>query len=876
MNTAVFRILAVAFLLSRAAGATVYTANPTNYRTVLTTLQPGDTLQLAAGTYSMLAINNLNGTPSAWITITGPTSGAPAVIQGNACCNTVEIAYSSYLAIENLTIDSLGLTDVDGISAHNGSNNLVHDILIQNNTLVGQNSDQQAVGISTKTPTWGWIIRHNQIVGAGTGIYLGNSDGTDPFIGGIIEDNLVENSIGYDLQIKYQITRPVVAGMPTGQSITIIRNNVFTKNNAPSPDGVRPNALVSPFPLTGPGSTDMYEIYGNVFFHNPSEALLQCSGRVSVHDNLFVDSYLPAAVFQAHDGPLQLAYVYNNTIYTKTTGINFGSAATQGDMVTGNLVFAATPISGSIAHSSGNIVDTLANAVGYVNTPSLTLGAMNFYPLANGRAQGPALALSTFTSDTDYLLDFNGVSKTATGLAFRGAYAGQGTNPGWTVQANFKPPAGSTTSTPPPSSSPVLSSLACQPGIVTSGQTITCTVTLAAAAASAATVALSHTGSLTVPSIVTVAAGATSVSFTAATGSVIATQIATLTAVSGVSKTVNLSINPATALPSVASLVCSPLSVVSGAATSCTVKLAAAASAATTVSISLGSTIVTAPASITIASGALSGSLTVTAGSVASSQSVQVTAHLNSSSASAILTIQSSAVAAPVFYLQGDSTELPHLTTGSAVTPTNAPAGLSGAVVVRGSGSAALSSIVNGGGISFNKPGQQQTNTAFLNFSGTPVGTVFNPLHGDLTFYLQSRYSFAQRQALPAANNRFAFDVDNGTTQRLFFFDTYTQSGRLIFGYRPGSSIGFTYTVPAGSEDQLFGQGVTLKVRLLWDGSKVTLYLNDQIVSGPSAYAPLTLNWAAGSSFALGATSLLNYGGGFFACDDVIAGFEMR
>ena len=90
-------------VLPMVAAGTVYQANPSNYNALLTVLQPGDTLVLAGGTYPLLSPSGLNGTPSAWITITGPASGSPAIIAGSACCNTVEISNSSYLAIENLT-----------------------------------------------------------------------------------------------------------------------------------------------------------------------------------------------------------------------------------------------------------------------------------------------------------------------------------------------------------------------------------------------------------------------------------------------------------------------------------------------------------------------------------------------------------------------------------------------------------------------------------------------------------------------------------------------------------------------------------------------------------------------------------------------------
>jgi nitrous oxidase accessory protein NosD len=186
-------VLLAGFALS--AGATDVPANPTNYLNLISTLKPGDTLQLAAGTYtSQLPISGLNGTPCAWITISGPSSGPGAVFRPNACANTVEIKNSNYLAIENLTLDGQGMSGPFGVSANGGTGNLVHDILIEGCTIQNFNGTQQTDGISTKTPTWGWIFRGNQILNAGTGLYLGNSDGSDPFVKGLIEDNFVVDS----------------------------------------------------------------------------------------------------------------------------------------------------------------------------------------------------------------------------------------------------------------------------------------------------------------------------------------------------------------------------------------------------------------------------------------------------------------------------------------------------------------------------------------------------------------------------------------------------------------------------------------------------------------------------------------------------------
>src|SRR5205823_5424567 len=128
-----------------------------------------------------------------------------------------------------------------------------------------------------------------------------------------------------------------------------IRNNVFKKGNRPSPDGNRPNLLVGGFPDNGPGSQDLYEIYGNLLVDNPREALFQGSGRIVFHNNILIGGNPAAAAFRDHDLPLKLARVFDNKIYSPYIGIKFESPARQGYSVFGNLIFAETPISG-LAH----------------------------------------------------------------------------------------------------------------------------------------------------------------------------------------------------------------------------------------------------------------------------------------------------------------------------------------------------------------------------------------------------------------------------------------------------------------------------------------------------------------------------------------------
>jgi hypothetical protein len=433
-----------------ASSAAVYVADPaaTNgagyYLTLLDQLQPGDTLELPAGTYRQrLNLSGLQGTPAAWITITGPTTGAPAIITTNSdCCNNVQLDNTAYLAIKNLTIDSNSEAVDASIDAINASGGVTHDILVENCVITGISYHQQTVGISTKSTAWNWVIRRNRIDSGGTGMYLGNSDGSAPFVNGVIENNLIVDTIGYNVEIKWQSPYNAPAGMPSGSRRTIIRDNVFLKRQPQSswtPDklsGIRPTLLVGGFPATGTGADDLYEIYGNFFYLNADgESLFQASGRVAVHDNIFVAAQTTAMYFIDHDLPLRYADVYSNTIFGSDRGVRFGSAARQQSTVAGNLVFADMPISGSVSTQSGNITAPIAQANLYVVSPSTQLGSMNFYPLA-GTVVGTAIDLTPFSAQTDFDSDFNRTPK-GDG-SFRGAYAGDGQNPGWQLRAELK------------------------------------------------------------------------------------------------------------------------------------------------------------------------------------------------------------------------------------------------------------------------------------------------------------------------------------------------------------------------------------------------------------------------------------------------------
>lgn len=427
-------------LASTSALAGVVNATPDDYRAKLTALKPGDTLALAGGIYPLLPLNNLQGTGNAWITIQGPETGTPATIRvkpsNPGCCNLVQLENTAYLAIRNLRLDSQGYAHINGVN----SRGTTHDILVADCTFVGQQNNQQNVAISTKGVAWNWTIRGNRILGAGTGIYLGSSSGRMPFINGVIENNLIADTVGYNMEIKWQLPYSLPPGLSEQPHRTIVRDNVFIKSKSQSyfpsgyGQGARPNVLVGGFPDSGPGSRDFYEIYGNLFFDNPDrEALFQGSGRIVFHDNLLIGGTYRGATFQNHDRPIKVVHAFNNTVYGHTKGIVV-QGTPQISRISGNLVIADGGVLGPGA--AQNLTVPFASAANYVRRPSLTLGAMDWYPKANGLARATPIDLSAVNGHLGVLNDFNGNAKGD--LSYRGAYAGEGVNPGWLPKRDIK------------------------------------------------------------------------------------------------------------------------------------------------------------------------------------------------------------------------------------------------------------------------------------------------------------------------------------------------------------------------------------------------------------------------------------------------------
>lgn len=386
--------LPLAALLAAPAWAIDYVAGPGDYLNFLGHLRAGDRLLLRAGDYTRgLPLRHLAGEAGRPIVIEGMSGNRFLARPGS---NTVSLRDVSHLVIRNLELDGRD-QPVDAVKAE-GHSRYAHFITLENLHIHDHAASQQNVGISSKCPAFGWIVRGNLIERVGTGMYFGDSDGSDPFVAGLIENNRVVDTIGYNLQIKHQNPRP--AGLPEANERhdTIIRGNVFAKETAWPDPAARPNVLIGHAPIAGPGSEDRVLVYGNVFWQNPSEALFQGEGHLALYNNVFVNSHSHAVHIQPHNDVPRQVDVFHNTVLARGHGIRIlpkeDKAAAWPQRVTGNLVFAARAISGGEA--GDNLSDAFERAARILKQPFADLEHLDLAPrprLANATwPDAPALA----------------------------------------------------------------------------------------------------------------------------------------------------------------------------------------------------------------------------------------------------------------------------------------------------------------------------------------------------------------------------------------------------------------------------------------------------------------------------------------------------
>ena len=416
-------------------------------------------------------------------------------------------------------------------------------------------------------------------------------------------------------------------------------------------------------------------------------------------------------------------------------------------------------------------------------------------------------------------------------------------------------------------SAPLITGVSCSPTSLTGPGTVSCTLSLniPAPAGGFPVTLSSNNNSLTVPAGVTVATGAASAAFSAAASAVASDQFVTITSTAnGVTETASVTV---AAPAKLTDLSCSPAKVPSGTSSTCTVTLSKAAPASgATATLSGGVAVLAVPPSVTVAAGATTATFSVTASGYVT-QTVPLSASWQGVSASFTATVTPPP---PTFSLLGNPSEAGPVANGAPITPDIAPAGLTGTVVINGAGTVNFAPDQSGNGVYF-LACCANNNNAYYKFTGAAVGQIFNFAQGQVSFTLQSRSDLAQRSA--ASSYRAVFDLrDDNPSNHIAYFETLASSGHLLFYYTVNGANQYYY-VPAGTENTLFGNGISMVVTITWTGNTLNLYLNGSLVKS-TAYSAPSPNWTAASVFDIGAYEYQIYGG-YDSCDDIISNFAV-
>ncbi|MDX1978666.1 MAG: hypothetical protein SFV51_00255 [Bryobacteraceae bacterium] len=427
----------------------------------------------------------------------------------------------------------------------------------------------------------------------------------------------------------------------------------------------------------------------------------------------------------------------------------------------------------------------------------------------------------------------------------------------------------------PVATPPTVSSLSCGVAAIAPGQVTSCTVSLSKAApmgGHVVSLTSSRPAAAPVPVNVTIPAFASAAQFPVSIPLDASAGPAVISASSGVSNA-SATLQVLAAAPAaiqLSSLACTPVTAATGLNGGCTVRLTGSSGpSGLVVALSSSDAVVFLPPAVGVPAGTSTGHFPFYSPAGTALRPVTLTATLDGVSRSVTL-------AAPgvlSFHLRGNSSEMVGTANGSVVTPAVSPSGLTGRVTARGKGYLTFAGVSGGNGLTFNGEAGNR-DTAFINFQGTRVGQVFNAAGGEIQFLLKSKYSFAERMALPQANYRWVFDVFDNRA-RLFTLGISTSDSRLILTYSTGGTLPLFYYFPAGQEETMFGRNTVLTVRLTWDGSRSQLYLNGTLMQ-TAPYLRATPEWSEASSFTLGAVDARVSGGGYYALDDAVADFQVK
>jgi hypothetical protein len=422
--------------------------NVTDLLSRTSALQPGDTLLVQPGTYTLATwnIRNIQGTQDRWIVI---MANGNAIIEGNStCCNLVQLQDVHYIKIIGFEITMAsgvgGSIDGINIKGNYSSHIVLEDLYIHDMSFTGIGMWPDSVAHIT--------LRNSEIARcAGSGIYWGYPQTS------IIHDILIEHnyihhcptdhteSTYYGIQIKGWCYR------------ARILDNVMHDVSGYSRSGII--VYYGRRPLVGDAPEDMNIVRGNVLWNGRNEGITVMSDAL-IENNIVFDAEVGINVQDYSDGSfsgknyVENLIIRNNTVFRcRYACVSLYGWSSAGDSVSfsGNVLYqqdsTKTAFNGSTGSAlvAGNVYFGRSNkSQGFTRGNGLsdfsnagaasTVPDLDFYPVQNA-----PFVNNLQSPDTWPAMDFNHTLRPQNTSADAGAYEYTASgNPGWIIKGEFK------------------------------------------------------------------------------------------------------------------------------------------------------------------------------------------------------------------------------------------------------------------------------------------------------------------------------------------------------------------------------------------------------------------------------------------------------
>ncbi len=392
-------------------------------RAEIATLDPGDELLLAGGTYSFNSRFNIKvvGLPGQPIVIRAKGGDDVLIEMNTGAQNVLEVQDSRYLEIHNIRFRG----GSHGIRLMNS------DFITIQNCEIFETGDV-AISANSGGTYEGLVIRGNHIhhtSGTGEGMYLGCNNDACRVINSLIENNYIHHTNGPEVEQGDGIE------LKEGSAGNVIRHNVIHDTNYPG---------IITYSTSGNGPANIIE--GNLIWNTNDNAIQSASDSI-IRNNIVLGSPI---VLQPHQaGSPSNQEVVHNTVVVSGNGIEvrgvngpvliannaiYSQAGTAIRLISGstNMVTIAGNVgTGGISGSTTGYVDGNGIDVDFINGHFGGIPPIDLFP-ANGSALVAGGSKLYVTEN-----DFNGEPRQ--GVADAGAYRYQaGGNPGWALFPAFK------------------------------------------------------------------------------------------------------------------------------------------------------------------------------------------------------------------------------------------------------------------------------------------------------------------------------------------------------------------------------------------------------------------------------------------------------